>query len=436
MVERYCNFGAAGRRAASACDTVATMPDLSPLLVAILTAFGLGLLIGIVRERQHPDALAGVRTYGLTAVTGAIAASLGLPILVAVLVLVIGLVWISYWRSSITDTGVTGEVALVLTLLLGALALTRPMLAVGIGVVTAGLLYAKASLHRLSRELLSEREVHDGLLLLASALVILPIVPDRAIDPWSALNPATIWRLVVLVMAISALGHVALRVVGNRWGLALAGFLAGYVSSTAALAGFGQRAKDTPTLLRPAVGAAMLANLASLTLFVPILATTAPTLLQTLAPELAVAASTLLVGGALGLRAGASITAAAPTAESRMFRLSHALAFAGLVAVIAVFSAGMNLWFGSQGALIAATLAAAVELHAAVATLGQLFSNGTLDASQARLGLVGLLAASVIGKTLVAFASGGRAYGLRVAAGLVLMLLATVLVTWLAAPAQ
>ncbi len=407
------------------------MPNLSPLLVAISTAFGLGLLIGIVRERQHPDALAGVRTYGLTAVAGAIAGSLGLPVLVAVLVLVIGLVWISYWRSSMADTGVTGEVALVLTLLLGALALTRPMLAAGIGVVIAGLLYAKASLHRLSRELLSEREVHDGLLLLAAALVVLPIVPDRAIDPWSALNPATIWRLVVLVMAISALGHVVLRVVGNRWGLALAGFFAGYVSSTAAVAGFGQRAKDTPALLRPAVGAAMFANLASLSLFVPVLLTTAPALLPALAPELAAAGSVLLAGGVLGLRAGASATVAAPTAESRMFRLSHALIFAGLIAVISVFSAGMGLWLGPRGALMAATLAAAAELQAAVATLGQLFSNGALDVGQARVGLAGLLAASVVGKSIVAFASGGRAYGLRVAAGLMAMLVATVLVAWL-----
>lgn len=409
------------------------MPNLSPLLVAISTAFGLGLLIGIVRERQHPDALAGVRTYGLTAVTGAIASSLGLPVLVVVLVLVIGLVWISYWRSSLSDTGVTGEVALVLTLLLGAMALTQPMLAAGIGVVTAGLLYAKASLHRLSRELLSEREVHDGLLLLAAALVILPIVPDRAIDPWSALNPATIWRLVVLVMAVSALGHVVLRIVGNRWGLALAGFFAGYVSSTAAVAGFGQRAKDTPALLRPAVGAAMFANLASLSLFVPVLLTTAPALLPALAPELAAAGIVLLAGGALGLRAGASATLAAPTAESRMFRLSHALIFAGLIAVISVSSAWMGLWLGPRGALIAATLAAAAELQAAVATLGQLFSNSALDINQARVGLAGLLAASVVGKSIVAFASGGRAYGLRVAVGLLAMLVATVLAAWFTA---
>lgn len=407
------------------------MPDLPPLLVAISTALGLGLLIGVVRERQHPDALAGVRTYALAAVAGAVAAGLGTAVLVTCLCLVIGLVWIGYWRSSTTDTGLTGEVALVLTTLLGALALDHPMLAAGIGVVTAGLLYAKAGLHRLSRDVLSEREVHDGLLLLAAALVVLPLVPDRSVDPWSALNPATIWRLVVLVMAISALGHVALRVVGNRWGLALAGFFAGYVSSTAAVAGFGQRAKQTPALLRPAVGAAMLANLASLSLFVPILWTTAPALLPVLMPELAAAGFVLLIGGVLGLRAGASDAIPAPTAESRMFRLSHAFVFAGLIAVIAVISAGMNLWLGPRGALIAATLAAAAELHAAVATLGQLFARGALDAGQARLGLVGLLAASVVGKSIVAVASGGRAYGVRVGAGLLVMLVSAGLAAWL-----
>jgi len=97
-------------------------PDLPPLLVAISTALGLGLLIGVVRERQHPDALAGVRTYALAAVAGAVALSLGALVLLACLVPVIGLVWISYLRSSTTEHGNTGEVALVLTTLLGAVA--------------------------------------------------------------------------------------------------------------------------------------------------------------------------------------------------------------------------------------------------------------------------------------------------------------------------
>src|SRR5690606_41048181 len=110
-------------------------------------------------------------------------------------------------------------------------------------------------------------------------------VPDRTLDPWGVFNPSLLWTLVVLVMAISTLGHIALRLVGNHWGLAVAGFFAGYVSSTAAVAGFGQRVRETPALLPQAVGAALLANLASLSLFVPVLLTVAPDLVSQLRSE-------------------------------------------------------------------------------------------------------------------------------------------------------
>src|SRR5690606_32582738 len=131
-----------------------------------------------------------------------------------------------------------------------------------LAVLVAILVFAKSGLHRFSRELISNRELADGLMLLAFALIVLPLLPDRTVDPWGLLNPATVWTLAVLVMAISALGHVALRLVGTRWGLLAAGFFSGYVSSTAATAGFGRQAQQQPALLPSAIGAAMLANLA------------------------------------------------------------------------------------------------------------------------------------------------------------------------------
>src|SRR3546814_12707752 len=71
--------------------------------------------------------------------------------------------------------------------------------------------------------------------LLASALVVLPLLPSTAVDPWGVLRPDAIWRLVVLVMGVGVLGHIAQRAAGTRWGLPLAGFFAGFVSSTAAV---------------------------------------------------------------------------------------------------------------------------------------------------------------------------------------------------------
>jgi uncharacterized membrane protein (DUF4010 family) len=405
-------------------------PAPGELLLPLATALGLGLLVGAVRERRqgHDWRLAaGLRTHAIAAVAGTVAHALGLPALVALLVIVGALGAVSYYRSGQVEPGITGEIALVLTTMLGALTLLSPPLAAGLGVVLAVLLYAKAPMHRLAREWLSEREVHDGLILLACAMVVLPLLPDRTLGPFAVFNPRKLWLLVVLVMAISALGHVVLRAVGNRWGLAIAGFFAGYVSSTAAVAGFGQRVKDAPSLLAPAVGAAMLANLASLTLFVPIILALAPRLMPYVALPLGAAAAVVLAGGLLGIRGGRVDASAMPTSESRMFNFRHALGFALVVTVVLFVSAALNHWLGARGAMTAAVLTALAEQHAAMATVANLFAGRVLTPDEARLAVLGLLGAAALAKSVLAFVSGGRAYGTRVALGLAAMVAAAVI---------
>jgi len=394
--------------------------------LALSSALGLGLLIGLVRERSPGRAhgIAGLRTHALVALGAAVATSLGQPAMLVALAVTGVLAAMGYRATRHDDPGLTSEVTLVVTFLLGAMAMRTPALATALAVVVAVLLYAKQPLHELTRETFSEREVFDGLLLLASALVILPILPDRPIGPFSAINLATIWKLVVLVMAVSALGHVVLRLVGNRWGLAAAGFFAGYVSSTAATIGFGQRAKETPALLRSAVAAALLANLASLTLCVPILWAVSPPLVRDLLPELGAIGAVLLAGGLLGLHRGEDDAVKPPTSESRMFRFGQALGFALLVAALTFVAAALAAWIGPRGAMAAAAMSALAELHAAVATLANQFSRGGLEAAEARWWMLALLAASLTAKSVIAWVSGGAAYGLRVSAGLMAALAA------------
>ncbi|MGX5729561.1 MgtC/SapB family protein [Pseudoxanthomonas beigongshangi] len=402
------------------------IPTPPAVWLSLSSALGLGLLIGLVRERAGGEAraIAGLRTHALTALGAAVAAHLGLPVLLVMLAGVVVLAALAYLGTRDHDVGLTSEIALLLTALLGALAMQSPPLATGLAVVAALLLYAKEPLHRLTRQVLSEREVFDGLLLLASALVILPILPDAAIGPFQAINPATLWKLVVLVMAVSALGHIALRLIGNRWGLAVAGFFAGYVSSTAAVIGFGQRARETPALRSSAVAAALLSNLASLSLCVPILWAVSPPLVIDLWPELAAIAAVLLAGGLLGLRAGRDDPAAPPTAESRMFRFGQALGFALVVAALTFVSAALAAWIGPRGAMAAAVISATAELHAAVATLANQFARGGLSDGEARWLMLALLGASLATKSVIAWISGGTAYGVRVAAGLLAALAA------------
>ena len=409
------------------------------VLPGLAAALGLGLLIGVERERRKGESArhgaAGVRTHALLALSGATAALVGPWILVLACAGVGALAVASYLRSPPGDAGLTSEIAVLLTFLLGALAISNPPLAVALGVAVAVLLASKTALHRLTRELITEREMRDLLLLAAAALIVLPLLPRDPIDPWGVLKPSSLGKLVVMVMAIGAAGHVALRMIGARWGLPLAGFFAGFASSTAATAGFGQRARATPELRTAAVAAALFANLASLLLFAAVLGAGSAALLAQVRWPLAAAAGVLLLGGAAGLwHASRDAEQLPDRPPARAFRLSHALIFAAVVAVALLLSAWLRERYGDTSALLAATFVALAELHAAAASVAQLAAGGELSPTLARWGVLGLLAASAVVKSIVAFSSGGAGYGWRVTAGLLTMALAAVLTLWLLAP--
>lgn len=354
-------------------------------VTGVLTALGVGLLIGLERERRkgvRGSGAAGVRTHSLLALAGAMAALTGDAVVVAGAAVVGALAIVSYLRTAPRDPGLTGEVAMLLSYLLGALAVRHAGLAAGVGVVVATLLALRNRLHRLSRDLLTEGEVRDLLLLAGAALVVWPLLPDRTVDPWGVLNPSSVWRFVVLVLAVGAAGHVALRVVGARRGLPVAGFLAGFASSTAATAGFGQQGRADPSLARPA------------------------------------ASATLLVSGLVGLRGGATAQTAPGEPPTRAFRLHHALGLGLVIVVVLLLSGWLTEVVGEGAALLTAALAALVDLQAAAVTVAQLTATGRISVASAGWGLVVLLAAGGLVKTVLAFVAGGRRFGLRVGVGL------------------
>ena len=395
------------------------LPELS--LLGLASAIGLGLLIGVVRERAQPDpshSVAGIRTHLMLALAGVVGASLGTAVLAVILLLTGALAVASYLKSAERDPGLTGEVAMPVTSLLAALAQSQPALAGGLSVVVAGALFLKQPLHNLVRERISEQELQDALLLAAAALVVLPLLPETAADPWGALVPARLWRLVVLIMSVGMAGHLALRLVGARWGLPLAGFLSGFASSTAAIAGFGYRARAEPDHVPAAAAGALFANFGSYVLFCGLIAAVAPALLHMLQWPLLLAGAALLAAALPGVLRHETVSNLPADRTPRSFRLSHALLLAGLMGVVLLVSAWLQHWFGAAGVVAAAGAVALVEVHAAGASLAQLAATGQLELSSAGWGVVVLLAVSALAKGGIAFISGGRPYGWRVASGL------------------
>lgn len=164
---------------------------------ALAEALGIGLLVGIEREQSAhaatgKDASAGVRTFALASLIGAICMMTGGAGLLAVGVAAVAIARVAWVTKNGDPTmGLTTSLALITVVLLGALATKTALLAAGIGVITASLLAARDALQGFSRKVLTTAELRDGLILAASVLVILPVLPDLNIGPGARSTRAT-----------------------------------------------------------------------------------------------------------------------------------------------------------------------------------------------------------------------------------------------------
>ncbi len=402
-------------------------PGIEALAVRLAVALGIGLLIGAERERRKGvgpgRAAAGIRTFALTSLIGGVSLAFGGEAVLLAAVLVVGaLAVIAYFRSRSTDPGLTTEVALLTTLLLGALAVRQPALAAGLAVTVAILLALRTRLHRFVRTVLTEQELHDALLFAAAALVVLPLTPDRAVGPFGVLNPRTLWKLVILVMAISASGYVLLRLLGPRLGLPLSGFASGFVSSTATIGAMGQRAMKEPALRRAAAAGAVLSTVATVLQMAAVLYATSPTTFDAMrAPLILAGAGAAAYGLVFALRL-ARVSDRAPVARGRAFDLKSSFLFAATVSAILMLSAAVNQRFGARGLLLAAGVAGLADTHAAAISIASLVAAGKLSAREAVVPILAAMTANTATKAVVAAAAGGRRFALQTIPGLLLVI--------------
>lgn len=225
----------------------------SGLLVSLAIAIGLGLLVGLQRQWAR-EPMAGIRTFPLVALVGALSAAIaeafggwviGAALLGCVALLV--LANLSNWRATgETDSGLTTEFALLVVLLVGV--------AVGMGYRLEGtvcaatvmlLLQGKSRLHGWV-DRFGEGELREISRLVLLGLVILPLLPNRAMGYLGVINPFKIWLMVVLIVGISLAAYLVSKFIGGRKGALLSGVLGGLISSTATTAGMARRSKSAP----------------------------------------------------------------------------------------------------------------------------------------------------------------------------------------------
>lgn len=273
-------------------------------------------------------------------------------------------------------------------------------------------------MRHLVRQIQARQELGDVLLFAVSVLVVLPLLPDRTIDPFGVLNPRRLWLLVIWVMTINAVGYLALRRFGARHGLILAGLLGGFVSSAATIAGMGQRARSDPTLLRACVAAGLLSNVATVIQLALILVVVAPSLLLRLAAALVATGAAALAVGAVALRQARGMQAASDGGnQAHPFAPLQALLFATIVACALLAAAALHAWIGAGGTYAAAAATGFADVHAAAAALGTMTVASTIPLDQAALALGIAFTANSILKILGA-GVGGFAYLREIAIGI------------------
>src|SRR5262245_23514775 len=217
--------------------------DTAELFQRLALALAIGLLIGLERGWRERDArsgsrTAGIRTFSLIGLLGGIWAAMTpalgpVPLAAAALAFAAAFTFFQ-WREAEAkgEFSVTSTVAGFLVFALGVYAvLGDQVVAAALGVASVTLLAARTPLHAFLKTL-TWPELRSAILLLAMTFVLLPLLPNRTLDPWEAFNPYELWLITIVISVIGFAGYVAVRVLGERWGLLLSSVAGSFVSST------------------------------------------------------------------------------------------------------------------------------------------------------------------------------------------------------------
>ncbi|HSM94884.1 MAG TPA: DUF4010 domain-containing protein [Rhizomicrobium sp.] len=405
-------------------------PELQTLFATpvwrLLTALAIGALIGIERERRKRDGAsrgaAGLRTFALIGLLGGLAAESKSVELVLVGGAFVGAAALAaYWFGDRRDPGLTTEVAMVATFLLGAEVQRDLTAALAIGVMVTVLLAWREPLHRLVRDVLTENELRNGLIFAIAALVILPLLPDKTVDPFGLINPFAMWRLVVVLIGLSGAGYAASRLLGPKIGLVAAGFASGFVSSSTAIAAMGARSRSQDSIAVPSAAAAAASTLGALIYLTALVAVTDTSLLGPIAIPLGCA-----FAGMLAYVAGLSMRAfpKGPLAltSGSAFDVKTLAAFVFLMAVFGGVTNVLATFFGASGIEAGAAISGLIDVHAVGAAIGTLSANGKTDLATADMAILFALTTNMLVKIPLSFATGTRGFATRVSAGLLILL--------------
>ena len=416
------------------------LPDVQ-LLERLAIALALGLLIGLERGweyRQLPEGgrVAGIRTFGLVGLLGAIAVQLGGPahelFLSSAILGVALLMGLGYWRESGRgdDVSITTAIAALLTFTLGAMAGAGHVApAASAAVVVTLILGFRAELHGLVFKI-EHQELTATLRLLLISVVLLPVLPNRGFGPWESFNPYEIWWMVVMVAALSYLGYFAMKILGERRGVLVTGLLGGMMSSTAVTLTLAPVAMESDQMHELVAAAVLSASAVMFPRMLVIVAIVAPPLVAPLAPPLIAAAVVTLVGAGWYAWRSREVTLSGRSQEvsgRNPLDLWFASKFGILLALIMVLTRAAKGLLGNRGVFALSGISGLVDVDAITLSVSSMFKQGQMGMPAAASAI--LLPAAI--NTLVKPAVMTPIAGIRASLRVWLVLIASLAAGWL-----
>lgn len=398
--------------------------DTLELFQRLGVALAIGLIVGLERgwkSRNEPDGnrAAGLRTLTLGSLLGGIWGALavgrgneGLIALALAFAVYAGTIVLYRYREAVAENtfGATTAVAAMLVFALGAFAVAGDMTVAGAtGVAVAALLAFKNLLHGwVSR--ISWLELRSLLLLSAMSFILLPILPDRTIDPWDTVNPFEMWLLTVMIAAISFAGYIAIKAAGDKAGILLTGVAGGLASSTAVTVTFGEMARENPEKSGPLSAGALFSSATMVARVLAVVAAVGTSLLPKVALPLVLGGTGLLVVAFFLFRQDKESVAGGRLNLSDPFELSTVLKFGLILTVITAASKLLTRVGSGQGVYLLAAFSGIADVDAMTLSMSRLASDPASVTLAANAILI-VVAVNTVAKAVIGWATGGAAYG-------------------------
>ncbi len=403
-------------------------PEIT-LLLHLGVALAIGLLVGLERGWRGRDLedhgrAAGFRTFGLAGLLGGISGYLAQTlggIVMAGAFLSFGLAFAAFhWieAQKYQSASVTAVVAGLLTFGLGALAVTGPVqVAIAGAVAMTVLLSLRETLHGWVARLTWE-EIRAVLILLVMTFLLLPVLPDRPVDPWNALNPREIWLFAILIATISFTGYVAVRLMGARIGILVTAAAGGLASSTATTLTLARLAAAqgiaSQTLAALASGILVSSSVMVLRVIV-VSGLLNPQVMQLLLLPLLAALAVFALASALMLRLGGSEAESESDPAVRIgidnpLAIGVSLRLSGFIALVMLAATLLQDLFGDAGLYTVAAISGIADVDAITISLSRLEGEMGLAAN----GILLAVAVNTLSKAAMAWILGGTRLGLRI----------------------